>query len=148
LPFVLPPEYIKPVISSSLFVRDGLPEQYKAATLQVYSDVLRTIWYTMIPITSIGKHAYLLCRKIQSPVSDFYFLGFISSLFAKHYDLKNPGQFVAKAKPINANSEVIEIPQAEQVDDSMDTSEVGTRQGDESSRNHHTDSAVIIKTSA
>ncbi|SAM07154.1 hypothetical protein [Absidia glauca] len=151
LPSILPPEYIEPVISSSLFVRDGLPDQYKAATLQVYADVLRMIWYTMIPLTSIGKRTYLLYRKIQSPVSDIYFVGFISSLFVKHYDLKNPGKLIAKANPINVNSEVIEIPQVEQVDNSMDTSGVGsnpTRQGDKSSRDRHTDSAATIKTSA
>lgn len=88
---------------------------------------------------------------MQSPVSDIYFVGFISSLFAKNYDLKNPGKFIAKANPINVNSEVIEIPQAEQVDNSMVTSEVGsnlTRQGDKSSRDHHPDPAIIVKTSA
>jgi hypothetical protein len=55
LPTILPPQYVEPVIKSSLFVRDGLPAEYQAATLQAYVDSLRMIWYIMIPLTALGK---------------------------------------------------------------------------------------------
>ncbi|KAI8097268.1 major facilitator superfamily domain-containing protein [Halteromyces radiatus] len=71
LPNLIPPEYISPVIKSSLFVRDGLPVQYQAVTLQAYADSLRLIWYIMIPLIA---------------------LGILSSAFIKHYDLRRPGQ--------------------------------------------------------
>ncbi|CAO3651421.1 unnamed protein product [Cunninghamella echinulata] len=71
LPTVLPQEYADMVMKSSLFVNDGLPEQYKAATLQVYCDSIRLIWYVITPLIGMGV---------------------VSSAFIKHYNLRKPGQ--------------------------------------------------------
>lgn len=83
---------------------------------------------------------------MQSTVANIYFVGFISSLFVKHYDLKNPGNIVAKANNINETSEVLEILQVEPMDDSVASFRIEsspTRQGDEPTTDHHIDSVDI-----
>ncbi|KAI8330877.1 major facilitator superfamily domain-containing protein [Chlamydoabsidia padenii] len=85
LPSILPPEYVQPTMKSSLFVRDGLPQQYQAATLQAYADSLRMIWYIMIPLTAMGV---------------------ISSAFILHYNLRRPGQ---QKQPTSDQKEVAPV---------------------------------------
>ncbi|KAG0187128.1 hypothetical protein DFQ28_006827 [Apophysomyces sp. BC1034] len=69
LPMVIPPELAALVISSSEYVRRGLPPQYLDATLRVYIDGLRLIWHVMIPMSGIG---------------------FICGFFMKHYEMRKP----------------------------------------------------------
>ncbi|SAM07153.1 hypothetical protein [Absidia glauca] len=68
LPSAVPFEYIQPIVKSSLFVRQGLPPQYQEAALQVYSQSLRMVWYSMMP---------------------FAVVGLISSAFVKHCNLQS-----------------------------------------------------------
>lgn len=55
------------VIQSSEYVNHGLPAEYLTVTLRVYVESLQLIWYVLIPMAG---------------------LGFISSLFVKHYSIR------------------------------------------------------------
>ncbi|KAI9474078.1 MAG: major facilitator superfamily domain-containing protein [Benjaminiella poitrasii] len=67
LPKVIPYEQTMAVIQSSEYVNHGLPEEYLDATLEVYVEALRLIWYVFIPMSG---------------------LGFIASFFVKHHSIK------------------------------------------------------------
>ncbi|SAM07155.1 hypothetical protein [Absidia glauca] len=88
LPSVLPPEYIQPVIKSTLFIHDGLPKQYQAATLKVYADSLGVIWYAVTPLTV---------------------LGLIASGFVQSYSITRPGQSNSKQASLDLETEVVNI---------------------------------------
>lgn len=55
LPQVIPLEEAMKVIESSEYVNNGLPQEYVAATLEVYVDALRLLWYVLIPMSGLGK---------------------------------------------------------------------------------------------
>ncbi|KAF1796407.1 major facilitator superfamily domain-containing protein [Mucor lusitanicus] len=67
LPKYLPMEEAIKVIQSSEYVNHGLPAEYLTVTLRVYVESLQLIWYVLIPMAG---------------------LGFISSLFVKHYSIR------------------------------------------------------------
>ncbi|CAO3652070.1 unnamed protein product [Cunninghamella blakesleeana] len=71
LPTVLPSDYVDIVIQQALYVHHGLPDQYKEATIQVYCDSIRLVWYVITPLTGLS---ILGCFLLQ------------------HYDLRKPGQ--------------------------------------------------------
>ncbi|CAO3652066.1 unnamed protein product [Cunninghamella blakesleeana] len=71
LPTVLPAEYAEIIMKQALFIYNGLPEEYKAPTIQVYCDAIRLIWYVVTPLTA---------------------LSIIGGALVKHYNLRKPGQ--------------------------------------------------------
>ncbi|KAI8391665.1 major facilitator superfamily domain-containing protein [Radiomyces spectabilis] len=58
----IPEEYARKVISSSEYVRNGLPAEYLERTLQVYVDALQLIWHVMIPMAGVAFLCSLLVR--------------------------------------------------------------------------------------
>lgn len=87
LPSVVPFEYIQPIVKSSLFVRQGLPPQYQEAALQVYSQSLRMVWYSMMPFAVVGKNG-IHGSQVLMLSQTFGPLGLISSAFVKHCNLQ------------------------------------------------------------
>ncbi|KAG0178038.1 hypothetical protein DFQ28_004588 [Apophysomyces sp. BC1034] len=80
LPLVIPPQYAAQVIQSSEFVRQGLPAEYMQQTLEVYVEALRLIWHVIIPMAGMG---------------------FIASLFVRHYEIRKPKANEEKTKGSN-----------------------------------------------
>ncbi|KAI8884005.1 MFS general substrate transporter [Backusella circina FSU 941] len=72
LPNVIPYEEAMKVIESSEYVNHGLPQEYLAATLEVYVDALRLLWYVLIPMAGLAficslfiQHNPILRNKIK-----------------------------------------------------------------------------------
>ncbi|KAG1151951.1 hypothetical protein G6F37_000717 [Rhizopus arrhizus] len=86
---VIPAEEAAKVLASSEYVNRGLPEQYKEATLEVYVNGLRTIWYVLIAMSG---------------------LGFLASFFVKHHPIRRP----PKQKPAEPESDDVVVEVLEQ----------------------------------
>ncbi|KAI8050030.1 major facilitator superfamily domain-containing protein [Thamnidium elegans] len=78
LPKVLSPELAATVIQSSSFVNDGLPEEFKAVTIQVYVEAIRLIWFVFTPMSA---------------------LGLLASCFVKHYSVRKQKQMKGEILP-------------------------------------------------
>ncbi|KAF7725936.1 hypothetical protein EC973_009173 [Apophysomyces ossiformis] len=88
LPNAIPHDLADMVISSSEFVRRGLPSQYLDVTLRTYIEGLQLIWHVMIPMAAIG---------------------FISAFFLKHHEMRRPKP--GAAQPESQKEEVVvEVP--------------------------------------
>ncbi|KAG0950824.1 hypothetical protein G6F57_000172 [Rhizopus arrhizus] len=89
LAHVIPAEEAAKVLASSEYVNRGLPEQYKEATLEVYVNGLRTVWYVLIAMSG---------------------LGFLASFFVKHHPIRRP----PKQKPAEPESDDVVVEVLEQ----------------------------------
>ncbi|KAG0746302.1 hypothetical protein G6F62_005201 [Rhizopus arrhizus] len=89
LAHVIPAEEAVKVLASSEYVNRGLPEQYKEATLEVYVNGLRTVWYVLIAMSG---------------------LGFLASFFVKHHPIRRP----PKQKPAEPESDDVVVEVLEQ----------------------------------
>lgn len=89
LPQVLPPQIAAAVLSSSEYVHHGLPEEYFATTLHVYTESLRLCWYVLTPMAG---------------------LGFFSALLIKNHSMKQHGRNNKKPTENNEESVVVEVP--------------------------------------
>ncbi|EIE86723.1 hypothetical protein G6F46_002743 [Rhizopus delemar] len=92
LAHVIPAEEAAKVLASSEYVNRGLPEQYKEATLEVYVNGLRTLWYVLIAMSG---------------------LGFLASFFVKHHPIRRP----PKQKPAEPEGDdvVVEVPEQDKI---------------------------------
>ncbi|GAA5798020.1 hypothetical protein HPULCUR_003418 [Helicostylum pulchrum] len=78
LPKVLSPELAATVIQSASFVNDGLPEEFKAVTIQVYVDAIQLIWFVFTPMSA---------------------LGLLASCFVQHYSVRKQKQMKSEVSP-------------------------------------------------
>lgn len=78
LPKVLSPELAATIIQSSSFVNDGLPEEFKAAAIQVYVDAIQLIWFVFTPMSA---------------------LGLLASCFVEHYSVRKQKQMKGEILP-------------------------------------------------
>lgn len=90
LPLELPPQIALAVLSSSEYVNHGLPQEYLATTLSIYTESLRLCWYVLTPMAG---------------------LGFFSSLLIKNYSMKQPGHNHRNVeKTDSSNSVTVDVP--------------------------------------
>lgn len=105
LPAHMPQEYATGVIDSSLYVRNGLPPQYKEAAIECYVIGIKLLWNVITGLTGIGL---------------------ISCIFIKHSSLRKDKHIVkvidtdATAVDASATNAIDEQP----VDDAADTENV------------------------
>lgn len=83
LPQELPPQIAAAILASSEYVNHGLPQEYFATTLRVYTEALQLCWYVLTPMAG---------------------LGFLSSLLIKNHSMKQAGH----NKKLNEEKENIE----------------------------------------
>lgn len=62
LPLIVPDDIAKTIISSSEYVRNGLPPQYLEAVIHCYVNALKLIWYVMIGMCGFGFCLSLLVK--------------------------------------------------------------------------------------
>lgn len=62
LPLIVPNDIALNIISSSEYVREGMPPQYLEAVISCYVDALRLIWYVMIAMCGVGFCFSLLVK--------------------------------------------------------------------------------------
>ena len=100
-------EYASLVIQSKDYIRNGLPLEYMEPTIRVYMNSLKFMWYILIIMSGLGKvymHIWIIFNITVIHLSFFYlfyfcsiiktynvfiylYIGFVSSLFMKHYEL-------------------------------------------------------------